>query len=376
MVPESKSKCCGCGACANICSLKAITMVPDSLGFLYPKVDTMKCINCGQCLKVCPWSDRPQIANEIALPYAYASRHKDDVEVATSRSGASFIALADFILAKGGVVYGAGYDGHFMVKHKRASNVKELCEFKGSKYAQSYMVDIFVKIVEDLKGGLSVCFSGTPCQVAAVKSYIPTRYQQNLYLIDVVCHGVGSPKVWDDYLYYVETKLGDSVEKVNFRDKELFGWEAHRESFLINNKKRTFKYTYYDSIHFRPSCSNCIYANLNRPSDVTVADFWGVERVVPKYADNRGCNLILVNSAKGQDWFNDVADNLKTQNVDVKDCLQFNLQYPTPQHPHHEQFQLDYEKNNFIYVMKKYCGWGMRNKVKRFYAKLILKIMK
>lgn len=185
-----KEKCCGCTACASICPHQAITMNPDSMGFLYPKVNKNLCTDCGLCERVCAFHPNYDISQNLSQPIAYGVRHKKMSEIESSRSGAAFIALSDWILNQNGVIYGAGYTDHFRVVHKRATTSAERNEFKGSKYVQSDLTGIFPLIKEDLKNGKIVLFSGTPCQTAGLKSYIPKRLQENLYLIDIICHGV------------------------------------------------------------------------------------------------------------------------------------------------------------------------------------------
>ncbi len=223
--------CCGCTACASICAHDAITMQPDKLGFLYPKVDITKCVECGLCEKVCAFNDNYDKSLNVEKPQAYAVRHKSMDEIATSRSGAAFIAISDYFLERGGVVYGVGFKDHFRVVHKRATTKAERDEFKGSKYVQSDLTGIFRQVRKDLKDGLLVCFSGTPCQTAGLNSYVGKKLRENLFLVDIVCHGVPSPLVWEDYLNYLENKYGSDISYVNFRDKSKFGWIAHKETF-------------------------------------------------------------------------------------------------------------------------------------------------
>lgn len=225
--------CCGCTACASICAHDAITMEPDALGFLYPKVDESKCVDCGLCEKVCQFNDNYDRSLNLEQPIAYAARHKDIDEVMRSRSGAAFVAISDYILEQGGVVYGAGYKDHFRVAHKRATTKEERDEFRGSKYVQSDLTGVFLQVKEDLKNGLTVLFSGTPCQTAGLNSFIGKKLRENLILVDIVCHGVPGPFVWRDYVAYLEKKQGDEIVVVNFRDKELYGWKAHKESYVF-----------------------------------------------------------------------------------------------------------------------------------------------
>lgn len=228
---DNPADCCGCSACYSICPHDAITMQPDSLGFPYPVLDKEKCVDCGLCEKVCSFNDSYDISNNLKEPIVYGARHNDMSEVETSRSGAAFIAISDYILELGGVVYGAGYTDHFRVVHKRATTRDERNEFKGSKYVQSDMNEIFRQVKQDLKDGLVVLFSGTPCQTSGLNAYVGKKLRNNLYLIDIVCHGVPSPYIWRDYLAYLEKKQGAAICWVNFRDKQMYGWTDHHETF-------------------------------------------------------------------------------------------------------------------------------------------------
>ena len=232
----NKADCCGCTACASVCTHNAITMQPDAMGFLYPVVDAAKCVDCGLCEKVCAFNDHYDTSLNLPQPQAYAARHKDMAEVETSRSGAAFIAISDYILENGGVVYGAGYADHFRVVHKRATTKEERDEFKGSKYVQSDLRGVFRQVRQDLKDGLTVLFSGTPCQTSGLNSYVGKKLRERLVLVDIVCHGVPGPYIWRDYIAYLEKKQGAEICWVNFRDKQEFGWAAHKETFKFVNR--------------------------------------------------------------------------------------------------------------------------------------------
>ena len=235
---KDKANCCGCTACASICPKDAISMEPDTLGFKYPKVDLSKCIDCGLCEKVCAFNDHYDKNLNLKEPEIYAARHKDMHEIETSRSGAAFIAISDYILENGGVVYGVGYKNHFRVAHKRAITKEERNEFKCSKYVQSDLSGIFRQIKKDLLAGKTVLFSGTPCQTAGLNSFIGKKLRQNLFLLDVICHGVPSPYILRDYITYIENKYKREIIEFNFRDKSRIGWAGHLESFVLNNGKK------------------------------------------------------------------------------------------------------------------------------------------
>lgn len=350
---RNSSSCCGCTACASICTHHAITMKPDVLGFLYPEFDLKKCVNCGLCEKVCAFNDDYDTSLNFQEPIAYGARHKDMSEVMLSRSGAVFVAISDYILEQKGIVYGVGYVDHFRVAHKRATTKLERDEFRGSKYVQSDLRGIFPMIKQDLKDGKTVLFVGTGCQVSGLKSYIGNKLGNNLLLVDIVCHGVPSPYLWRDYIAYLEHKFGSVISQVNFRDKVLFGWNAHNETYKFENciTKVTVDTNFYRRIFFRKSCGNCHFCNIKRPSDITIADFWGWEKqntMINK--DNKGLNLVLVNTLKGNWLFEQIKDQLIFFSSEKKIYMQPNLCHSTIAHPFRNILEQDYSKKGFEYV--------------------------
>lgn len=362
------SECCGCTACASVCPRDAVSMKPDALGFLYPYVDMESCIECGLCEKVCAFKDDYDTSLNLPQPLAYAARHKDLGEVETSRSGASFIAVSDHVLENGGVVYGAGYADHFRVVHKRAATKADRDEFKGSKYVQSDLTGVFRQVRDDLRNGLTVLFSGTPCQTAGLNSFVGKKLRENLILVDIVCHGVPSPYIWRDYLSYIEGKYGETLVCVNFRDKNQFGWTAHRESFGFKDKvvsMRTFTYLFYRHLMFRHSCGKCRYTNLKRPSDITLADFWGWEKTDPNLnADDIGISLVFCNTEKGQRIFDTVSGEMNVMQVGLDKCMQHNLKSPSRINSRRMDFEKAYERKGFEYVMIHYGDIGWRYRVR------------
>lgn len=359
--------CCGCTACASICAHEAITMKPDALGFLYPEVDKSKCVECGLCEKVCAFNEHYDTSSNLDSPLAYAARHKDMNEIETSRSGAVFIAISDYILEQGGVVYGVGYTDHFRVVHKRATTKEERNEFKGSKYVQSDMNTVFRQVKKDLSEGKTVLFSGTPCQTSGLNSYIGKRLRENLFLVDIVCHGVPSPFMWRDYISYLEKKQGSQICWVNFRDKKEYGWAAHHETFKFvkGGGKMSFTFLFYRHIMFRKSCGKCHFTNLRRTGDITIADFWGWEKTDPNFnADDKGCSLVLLNTEKGRKLFEAVQDRLNLISAELDNCMQPNMKYPSEVHPKREQFEREYATKGFEYVYFKYGEEGWRYKLR------------
>ncbi len=376
----NKADCCGCTACASVCKRNAIEMKPDALGFLYPEINKDLCNDCGLCEKTCAFHPNYDKSTNLEIPDIYAVRHKDMAEIETSRSGAMFIAVSDWVLEHGGVVYGAGYVDHFRVAHKRATTKEQRNEFKGSKYVQSDLDTTFKQIRQDLKEGLCVLFSGTPCQTSGLQSFLKTVRgdTSRLYIVDIICHGVPSPYFWRDYLAFIEKKQGKKVTEVNFRDKSKLGWSAHKESFKFGDTYTytyTYTYTFYKHIMFRRSCGKCHFTNYTRPSDITIADFWGWQKVDPTFnADNKGVSLVFANTTKGQQIFGDVKSNLNYIKTDAESCYQTHLKYPSKIHPKSDDFERDYVKHGLIYVCKKYGDMGVVAQTKICIRKYINKV--
>ena len=359
---SNREDCCGCSACMSICPKDAITMKPDKEGFLYPQIDDTLCVNCGMCKKVCTFQNGYDKSKSAAVPAGYAVKHKDQNIRFKSRSGGMFTALTDYFFDTfHGVVYGAGYEDHFKVVHKCAHTKQERNEFRGSKYVQSDMKGCFREIKERLKNGETVLFSGTACQTAALRQYCGEKLEENLYLIDIVCHGAPSPMIWQDFLKTREKEFHGKVEKVDFRDKMKFGWNTHHETIVIKGKElssRIYSILFMKAAIYRPSCYHCIYANKQRPSDVTLADFWGHEKAVPGFhEDNKGCSLVLGNTEKGRKWIASVLDDIDYIEVTGYPYRHTNMKRPTECPDNREQVWEEYLNKGFIYIAEKYTGY-------------------
>lgn len=375
---KDKETCCGCTACESICPTGAISMKADPLGFLYPHIDINKCIECGLCERVCSFHSHYSKEDNLPEPNIYAVRHKSIEQIERSRSGAMFIALSDFILENGGIVYGAGYTDHFRVVHKRADNIELRNEFRGSKYVQSDLNTVFRQVKSDLCEGRWVLFSGTPCQTSGLKSFLSLSRTDctNLYVVDIVCHGVPSPYFWRDYTTYIEGREGQSIVTVNFRDKQELGWTAHKESFVMKDGKKciedSYTFLFYEHIMFRHSCGICPYCNFTRPSDITLADYWGWERVNKSFnADDKGVSLVLVNTPKGDKWFHQVQDRIDYFTTNATACLQPNLSHPSKIHLFRGQFERDYKRKGIGYIIRHYTGKGWRFKFRKIIQKIV-----
>lgn len=360
MNEREKKDCCGCSACADVCPINAIKMESDEEGFLYPKINEDICIRCGKCDKVCGFSPVVKRAMPFTLPRAYGVKHRNDTVRISSRSGAAFVAFSDIILKQGGVIYGAVMHEDFSVSHVRADNYLQRNMMKKAKYVQSSTVGIYPNVECDLKAGKSVLFSGTPCQVAGLLTYLQEKKidDSKLFCCDLVCHGVPSPAIWNNYVDYIQKKYKRKIIEANFRDKE-FGWDSHCESFVLENcsKKvvsRDYTDLFYDHIMFRPACYNCQFANVYRPGDLTLADFWGIEKNDASFNDNQGVSLVLVNTAKGMELFEKAKQDFKWFECEITNCIQPTLVKPSTASSRREAFWNDYSKMNFSDFWKKY----------------------
>lgn len=358
------SKCCGCTACAEICSHGAIEMHPDKLGFLYPVVDVAKCVDCGLCDKVCsfvPDTREGRSVPKTAKVDVFAVRHKESEILAQSQSGGAFSAMAEQVLKRRGLVYGAAFDESHMVRHIRIDALEGLPALRGSKYVQSDIMGIYGQILGDLRNGLEVLFTGTPCQVAGLKSYVPKTLQDGLLTMDFICHGVPSPAVWKDYLDYMSCQ--GKIVKANFRDKSVAGWKEHKETFIYSNGVKkvadSFRVLFYKNIMLRHSCSVCPYNVINHKSDVTVADFWGVDEILPQMDGPEGTSMVICNTSKGQELIGRASDALNivpaVLDYDFMSRRNPNLVRPARIDKDRMVFENEYDRKGFVRVA---CRWG------------------
>lgn len=374
-----KSKCCACTACKNICPKQAIEMFPDDKGFLYPKINENKCIKCGLCEKVCFYNTGYKTLDDhLNKIETYAIKHKDFNIRMNSRSGGIFTALSDYILDNNGVIYGVGYKENFIVCYKRAETKEERNEFRGSKYVQSELNDIFKQVKNDLENDRWVLFSGTPCHVAGLVKYLEKNKYEKLLLVDIICHGVPSPKIFNDYINYIENKYNGKINNFNFRDKTL-GWDQSIESFEINQKKylqRIYSCLFGSGLIFRETCYNCQFTNLNRPSDITIGDCWGIAENKPDIDDNNGVSLVIINTEKGKVIQDSVLSKLEYYIIDINDYLQPRLKKPNKRNKKVDTFWEDYLNNSFDYIVKKYATITILGRVKRKIKKIFFKIIR
>lgn len=322
VLSDNPQRCTGCGGCAQVCQKNAVTFIREN-GFLYPIIDDELCVSCDLCRKNCPIENVVESKNSLESIHAYSARSKDDTILQYSSSGGIFSELAKEVLRRGGVVYGVAMREN-KAMHSRVTSEKNLAFLMGSKYIQSEPMECFEQIGIDLKAGREVLFSGTPCQIAAVKKRFPKA--GHLILIDFICHGISSPEVYQKYINFIEKKYGKRVEKVNFRNKE-YGWNQSAIEMVFTDGSRIcekwsenlYMQTFLGNISIRESCFNCMYNRLPRVSDMTLADFWKIENFCEDYNDDRGCSALVINSNKGNALFGAVAQSIQTRHSSVEE---------------------------------------------------------
>lgn len=349
-----KKTCTGCSACMSICPKNCIGMIPDANGFLRPETDTKVCINCGLCEKICPVL-KEKTEKQQKTPSTYAARILNEDIRKNSSSGGVFTAVAEHIIKNKGIVYGAAFTENLSVKHICVTEKSDLDKLRRSKYVQSDLNGCFKKIKEQLENNTTVLFSGTPCQVEGLLSFLQKPYN-NLITVDFVCHGVPSPKVFEEYLGYQEKAYNSKVTEVNFRDKSN-GWKFSSIRLNFENKKTYVKTFWQDpymkaflaNICLRSSCYDCKFKSVNHKSDITLADYWGIDKINPSLDDDKGLSLVLVQSEKCKDLLNAVKNNITITNTDVTEVFPYNpcIIKPVEEHNFRQYFFKRLGKTDF-----------------------------
>ncbi len=324
---KRKEDCCGCGACSQACPAKCIQLAFDDEGFLYPKVTADKCLHCSLCERVCPVVNPDKSRTPLAV---YAAKNKDGDVVEKSSSGGIFTALAERIVRSGGVVFGARFDDQWKVVLDCVETEDDLKHIRRSKYVQAYVGDSYIKAKKMLSQGRFVLFSGTPCQISGLRHYLGRDYD-NLILLDLICEGVPSPKIWSRYLSeeicglkkrYLEkepdSKSGNIViDDISFRDKTL-GWKQFSFSITSHlefpdgrradvpkyvNRNSSYLQCMFRYLHLRPICYECPFKSCRSQSDITLGDYWGIDKLHPDIDYKRGISMVYVNTPKGESIF-------------------------------------------------------------------------
>lgn len=380
----NKSKCCGCEACVQACPKQCLIFKEDEEGFLYPEVDDTLCVNCGLCEKVCPVINQADSKQPIQC---YASKNTNLAIRKASSSGGIFTLLAEEIIRQGGVVFGAKFNEQWVVIHDYTETVEGLDAFRTSKYAQSRIGSCFRQARVFLKEGRKVLFSGTSCQIAALKLFLNHEYE-NLLTVDIICHGVPSPKVWRMYLDAIvknarkgensvslhpnlNVSEGDAtsnhlmISGISFRDKRL-GWkkfsfaltlakakaDGKQNTVLLSHihKEDPYMKVFLSNINLRPSCYQCPAKAGKSGSDITLADYWGIEKQMPDFDDDKGVGLVVLNTRQGEEFYNKLL--LEKREVSEKDAFAFNSSYykSVKQHKKRKVFFRLLNRNNISVI--------------------------
>lgn len=391
IVTFGSEKCCGCTACMSVCPKQCISMEVDGEGFLYPVVDQSLCIDCEACDRTCPFH-HPSESHKPEEVYAAINTNKG-IRMESS-SGGVFTMMAEKVINDGGVVFGAKYTADWQVEIVPAETIEELAAFRGSKYLQARMGNSLKQCKQYLRDGRKVLFSGTPCQIAGLKHYLRKDYD-NLIAVDFVCHGVPSPKVWERYLKEVTEAGKRAIQDIKFRDKPQ-GWKRFNFTLEYNEDNKEYSMSSYNGDNhymraflsdmiLRPSCYNCQAKSGRSQSDITIADFWGIETVLPSMDDDKGTSLVLIHTEKGKQIFAD--SRIKKEAVQYADALAHNpaIEHSARAHDHRQEFfkkldqapdllqLIDNElKPTLKQQLRKYY-WRFKSKVKRILLGRILR---
>ena len=359
---KSKNKCCGCYACANICPKKCIEFYEDFEGFKYPKVNKNLCVNCHLCEKVCQYIKNENFERKKE-PLAYAVKAKNEIIRYNSSSGGFFPLISKSVLNKNGIVYGvAMQNNQTKASTIRINNISQLSLLNGSKYIQADIDYIFLKVKQDLINGKMVLFSGVPCQIIALKNFLNKDYE-NLFCVEVICHGVPSPALWKKYLKFLQQENKSQVNYVNFRDKKNgwknFGVSIHGENICqysdLNNDP--YMIMFLQNYCLRPSCYNCKAKKIETKADITIGDFWGIEKIIPEIDDDKGISLVLVNNSKGNFLIKDIKNEIISYKIPYILAIKGNAAYAKSVKKPIERnnFFKNMNKMNFQQLKKKYC---------------------
>ena len=374
-----KNICNGCGVCASVCPKKCIKMVEDGEGFLYPEIDESKCIKCNKCRKVC--SNFPK-RNEYKIK-AYATKNKDNEKREKSTSGGMFKILAEYVIKKNGVVFGVKFDENLTVIHDFAENIEECKKFSFSKYVRSDLKDSYQKVKEFLDNDRYVLFTGTPCQVQGLRSFIKSDYEK-LILCEIICHANPSPKVLKMYLRNKEKISGKKIKTMYFRSKNP---EMDNGAYIEFEDGTKIKESLYitafsgEQLISRPSCNNCQFVTENRKADFTIGDFWGIEKVIPEFNDKKGISLLTVNTEKASSIFEEVKDKMDYKETDLELAFKYNHHSNLEQSKNRKKFfdgicNGEINEDNIIAYMEKYTKKLLYRRILGKGKRIIKKVIK
>jgi len=370
-----ESKCCGCMACMNVCQHQAISMIENEKGFIMPFVDINKCVDCGLCLNVCDF--RKEHKNNSNIEHAYSLVANDTETLKESTSGGAFTVFSDVILSEGGIVIGAVMENDFTVRHILTTSFETRNRMRGSKYVQSDVSEIYKETRESLKKGQHVLFSGTPCQCAALRSYLGKDYD-NLIVVDFLCHGVPNNKMFKEHIEYLNAYYRIPSVGFSFRNK-TYGWDSYNNNNNnLSNGKTKIKWInqiYYNffvsNLSLRPACHRCPYRSLHRPSDITIADFWGIEKLTG-HKNRDGVSLVMTHSEKGLELVKKAMENCQVREYPSESVLFRIATAPSKPNAKCDIFWETYIEKGYNGVAKKFFINSRKNRV-RFEVRKIAK---
>lgn len=350
MIDAVKDKCYGCTACFAVCPQKCISMVDIGEGFLYPKIDINRCVKCNLCEKVCPVINKPHEGDDFVT---YAAYNKNDKIRKNCSSGGIFAQMAYHALLEKGIVYGAAFESDYQsVCHIRIESERNLPRLYTSKYMQSRLNDTYQLVRKDLKEGKKVLFSGTPCQVGGLKTFLGKEYE-NLLCVDFICHGVPSEKIWKIFTNKLIKKYNHKIDSANFRFKEdgsprlllLFGNHEYKQT----QSENLFYQAFLSDICLRKSCYQCQFKGKYGFSDITIADFWGIQSVCPEMNDEKGTSLVIVNSSKGSVIWGKIKNETVFKKVNDERVLKSNSSrlMSVAYHPNRDRYMTGVNEENF-----------------------------
>lgn len=367
-----KNKCTGCTACFSICPVKAISMIESTDGFKYPVINEEKCINCGLCKKTCPVLNTK---SNYSINECYAVINKNRTLALKSSSAGVFSLISEKVLNEKGIVIGATFENNVLI-HKVITKKENLDELRGSKYLQSDLGNIFDYIKKNVNEK-KILFVGTPCQVAGVKRII--KNEKNLITLDIVCHGVPTPKLFKKYIGELETKYKDKLINYNFRDKST-GWDTYSNTIIFENTRFSERATdnnymklFLSDIALRESCYKCNFKLGNKYSDITIGDFWGIKDLYPDMYSKDGTSAIIINTEKGKEIFETIRENLNIKSCDINDITKVNksLTFSSVKPHNRNLFFEELDKLSIDKLSKKYKKDKKLAKIKRCLKKLI-----
>lgn len=357
-------ECTGCRACEAICPKKSITLIEDSEGFLYPNADD-SCIQCGLCNKVCPTFNSSYYGQKNFESFTIAAKHKNEDVWFKSTSGGAFTGICESLQHKNAVVFGAVYD-HYNVIHASADSIDEIDKFRKSKYVQSDLKGLHEEIYDLLNKNRNVIFSGTPCQIAGLKNFLGKEYD-GLFTIDLICHGVGSPRVFRQYLEKLEKTYSERVLSYSFRNKRIKGQHLSEyitrvefeSGLIIEDSNDLYNRGFLQALFLRPSCGECKFANVNRVGDLTIADLKKKFDLLPNYREAHNLSAIIVNSEKGKLVYEKLTNYMNVYHIDYDSLVESNnpLRKPSKMSENRGVFFEELASGKEINeVLKKYVG--------------------